>query len=157
MIRSYRANTLHALERTSPWGIYVVQSCTDPRLFRIGASGLKAPIWMRLDCHKGGPPKERKNPPNWTELNRPWQIVWLAHLQSATEAGVLSAEHYLCGYFAQRYPFVSESGFRAEGAEATAIGDLAEETVPVIENIIRVQIEPLFKKEPKTGDRWRAK
>lgn len=157
MISTYRPNTLHTLPRTSPWGIYIVQSRTNPELFRIGASGLKAPVWTRLNCHGGGPPRERKNPPNWTELNRPWQIVWVAHLESATETGVLSAEHYLCGHFAQRYPFVSESGFKADPSDGPAIADTAEATISNIIDIIRVQTEPLFKKESKTGDRWRAK
>lgn len=155
MISTYTINRLHELSQDHPYGVYIVQSETNPDLFRVGASGMRAPIWRRLNTHKGGPPRDRKNPPNWTELNRPWKLLWVAQLVT-TEAGVLCAEHYLHGVLAAHYPFVSESGFRAGVGQAQEVVRVAEESCEQLGAIVRVQTGALFKKEPKTGDRWLA-
>ena len=144
MIRSFKGSDLKNLDKSSPLGVYLVQSVCNPTYFRIGASGIKAPIWNRLKSHSGGPPSDRKNPPNWTELNRPWNAIWAAQIQYATDSAVLCAEHYICGQFSQRYPFVSESGFRNNSDSIHVIINIAESCLPAIETIASLQTEPLF-------------
>lgn len=156
MISTYTINTLHNLSLDHPYGVYIVQSETSPYLFRVGASGMRAPIWTRLNTHKGGPARDRKNPPNWTELNRPWKLLWVAQLVT-TETGVLCDEHYLQGLLAAQYPFVSESGFRAGAGQAREVVRIAEGSCEKLRAIVQVQTEALFKKEPKTAERWIAR
>lgn len=156
-VRTYTEATLSELPPDAWYGLYLVRRMNEDRsIFRIGAAGFRGSIVDRLKNHRKGPARNRKRPPNWTELSRPFDPIWVAHLLSATRAGTVTAERHLLSRFALHYQFVSDSGFCDPSQDVLRMISLAENTVDEIRHLIEWQRAPFFEKASHDGTRWVA-
>lgn len=156
-VKTYTEESLSYLSQDAWYGLYIVRRRTeDRRIFRIGAAGFQGSIISRLNSHRKGPARNRAKPPNWTELFRPFDPVWVAHLVGATRVGTLTAERQLFVEFARHYQFVSDSGFCDPSEDIERIISVAQGTVDEIQRLLIAQRAPYFKKASYDGTRWIA-
>lgn len=154
---TYTEETISNLSPDAWYGLYVVRSRTEDRsIFRVGAAGFSGSIISRLKSHRKGPARNRAKPPNWTELFRPFDPVWVAHLVGATRAGTLTAERQLLVEFARHYQFVSDSGFCDPSENIERIISIAQGTVDEIHRLLLAQRASFFRKASHNGARWVA-
>jgi predicted GIY-YIG superfamily endonuclease len=124
-------------------GVYLLQSQTDLSLYRIGES---KNLLTRARTHAVGRAQSRSKAPNWTEVFRPWNYVWVAAIPSATHIGLKMCEHHLFSVFAQRFVFVDDSGFEAHPDAQEALATIASAELETLQAIATLQHRPKFDK-----------
>ena len=155
-IQEFIGEELSRIATDIRYGLYLVRCVREPDIYRLGASGFKGGLAARLRHHRGGPPRDRKNPPNWTELMRPFRPVWAVHLADASDGSTKRCERYLQAKFSTRFKFVDESGFTAAGIPEDEIVEFARAQLEELRRLFEFQDGEFFKKLPKTGVRWSA-
>lgn len=153
---TYHGDAVADLPHHAWYGLYIVRSRDHPRLCRAGAAGFRNSIVERLRAHRGKAPLERKNPPNWTELHRPFFPVWIAHLPHANAVATRCCERELQSRLADVVRYVDESGFDADAQSDAMLVDLAEACLPTLRALLAFQTGPFFVKPARTGERWYA-
>jgi hypothetical protein len=133
-------------------GIYILQSATDLRYYRIGES---KNLLGRQGTHGGSPPKTKwAKAPNWTEVFRPWQFLWVASIPTATHLALKMCEHQLHAAFAHEYEFVDESGFEASPDHASKLIEFANGQLQAFRRICERQRCEKFDKEAYWRSTW---
>ncbi|MFL6759456.1 hypothetical protein [Sphingomonas sp.] len=144
IIQTYAGDALQHLDRSVPTAVYLVQSRTEPRYFRIGET---MNIVGRKHAHGGKAASAHwKRPPNWTQTFRVWDFRWVALVEGASRVALRMCESCLIGEFAKHYQFVDPSGFEADPIGLPRIVRLAESAVPVLADIAALQTGEFFDK-----------
>ena len=122
------------------FGLYIVQSETNPTLFRVGAGGVgsstTSTLAQRLKAHTTGKAKPSGNP---TERYKLWKIIWFATLKEVDKQATLLAELALMSECARRYCFVHASIFHYDAADTARVVSFARSNHSLIREIARFQ------------------
>lgn len=156
LVTTYAGDLIGDLPADAWFGLYLARSVKHPHLCRVGAAGFRNGIAARLRTHRGSAPVERKNPPNWTELHRPFRPFWVAHLQKANAVATRCCERELQAQLAKIVRYVDESGFDAGECTDDVLIDVAERCAPAFRDLLAFQTGPFFEKPRRSGDRWYA-
>ena len=115
-------------------GIYMSQSITNPRLYRIGET---LSLSSRQTTHrkKAEQVKEGKSL-NWTVQNRPWNFIWALSIPEASRLSLLMCEHHLYSAIAREFKFVSKSGFEAIELRQQRLLEIAGNSIPAMIEIV---------------------
>ena len=134
-------------------GLYLLQSQGDLTRYRLGETKNHS---KRKGNHGSSAPKSRwKKAPNWTEVYRPWKLLWAAVIPDATHLSLKMCEHHLHAVFARSFEFVDESGFEAPAGAGDQLIDIAQAELSVLVEINRLQRRPKFDKEAHYRAQWR--
>ncbi|WHU03671.1 hypothetical protein [Sphingomonas sp. NIBR02145] len=146
---------LSAIKNIKTAGLYLLQSQADLSLYRLGET---KNLSSRAGSHGSSAPRSAwKKAPNWTEIYRPWRLLWAASIPEATHLSLKMCEHHLHAVFARRYEFVDDSGFEAHPEDGPDLVKIANSEFVALEEIALRQRRQKFDKEAHYRAQWLPK
>ena len=106
------------------YGVYIIQSQADSRVFRVGASGInnRGTLKSRFQTHR----RKATIDGLWTNRNRPWLPIWVAEHRGVDGAMTGAIERILYVNLIHHFKVADVSGFEAPPQSLEKIHRIAD-------------------------------